>query len=241
MSMPPSRKEIDLPAIQRHFAARTRAVLLAPYERLHRLRRADPLRPALRGDPGRLAEDRRRGGRRAVTDRRPARRRTGREAGSVLASASAAAGSQSRRNWAQRAASSASPIASAARDEHVEAAQEAPVRLVRPRHRAVALPAVAAQLVQAAVVAGAGVRVRRDGLARRPARAPRAPPRRALEVGKSRRDLGVRLVGVGLPRRLASAATASSFAGRRVAGGSGKRFCIAPIQPATGAGHSLNG
>ncbi|MEO3927278.1 chromosome partitioning protein [Micromonosporaceae bacterium B7E4] len=34
VSMPPSRKEIDLPAIQRHFAARTRAVLLAPYERL---------------------------------------------------------------------------------------------------------------------------------------------------------------------------------------------------------------
>jgi MinD-like ATPase involved in chromosome partitioning or flagellar assembly len=34
VSMPPSRKDIDLPSIQRHFAARTRAVLLAPYERL---------------------------------------------------------------------------------------------------------------------------------------------------------------------------------------------------------------
>lgn len=34
VSMPPSRKDIDLPAIQRHFAARTRAVLLAPYEKL---------------------------------------------------------------------------------------------------------------------------------------------------------------------------------------------------------------
>nr|WP_318783717.1 chromosome partitioning protein [Plantactinospora soyae] len=34
VSMPPSRKEIDLPAIERHFAARTRSVLLAPYERL---------------------------------------------------------------------------------------------------------------------------------------------------------------------------------------------------------------
>jgi len=34
VSMPPSRKEIDLPPIQRHFAARTRTVLLAPYERL---------------------------------------------------------------------------------------------------------------------------------------------------------------------------------------------------------------
>ncbi|GIF75350.1 hypothetical protein Asi02nite_48680 [Asanoa siamensis] len=34
VSMPPSRREIDLPPIQNHFAARTRAVLLAPYERL---------------------------------------------------------------------------------------------------------------------------------------------------------------------------------------------------------------
>jgi len=34
VSMPPSRKEIDLPAIQQHFAARTRVVLLAPYERI---------------------------------------------------------------------------------------------------------------------------------------------------------------------------------------------------------------
>jgi MinD-like ATPase involved in chromosome partitioning or flagellar assembly len=34
VSMPPTRKDIDLPAIQRHFAARTRAVLLAPYEKL---------------------------------------------------------------------------------------------------------------------------------------------------------------------------------------------------------------
>ncbi|MFD0786627.1 chromosome partitioning protein, partial [Micromonospora azadirachtae] len=34
VSMPPSRKDIDLPAIQEHFAARTRSVLLAPYERL---------------------------------------------------------------------------------------------------------------------------------------------------------------------------------------------------------------
>jgi MinD-like ATPase involved in chromosome partitioning or flagellar assembly len=34
VSMPPSRKEVSLPAIRQHFAARTRAVLLAPYERL---------------------------------------------------------------------------------------------------------------------------------------------------------------------------------------------------------------
>ncbi|GGN80755.1 chromosome partitioning protein [Actinoplanes lobatus] len=34
VTMPPTRKDIDLPWIQQHFAARTRAVLLAPYERL---------------------------------------------------------------------------------------------------------------------------------------------------------------------------------------------------------------
>jgi MinD-like ATPase involved in chromosome partitioning or flagellar assembly len=34
VSMPPSRRELDVPAIQRHFATRTRAVLFAPYERL---------------------------------------------------------------------------------------------------------------------------------------------------------------------------------------------------------------
>jgi MinD-like ATPase involved in chromosome partitioning or flagellar assembly len=42
VSMPPSRKDIDLPWIQRHFAARTRAVLLAPYERL--IDSGEPLR-----------------------------------------------------------------------------------------------------------------------------------------------------------------------------------------------------
>ena len=34
VSMPPSRRELDVPAVRRHFAARTRTVLLAPYERL---------------------------------------------------------------------------------------------------------------------------------------------------------------------------------------------------------------
>ncbi|MDG4762886.1 chromosome partitioning protein [Solwaraspora sp. WMMD406] len=34
ISMPPNRREIDLLPIQRHFAARTRTVLLAPYERI---------------------------------------------------------------------------------------------------------------------------------------------------------------------------------------------------------------
>ena len=34
VTIPPTRKDIDLPAIEQHFAARTRAVLLAPYEKL---------------------------------------------------------------------------------------------------------------------------------------------------------------------------------------------------------------
>ena len=54
VSMPPSRKEIDLPAIQEHFAARTRAVLLAPYERL--IDTGEPIRyggsPRPPGTPG---------------------------------------------------------------------------------------------------------------------------------------------------------------------------------------------
>nr|WP_244876811.1 ParA family protein [Actinoplanes consettensis] len=42
VSIPSTRKDIDLPAIQRHFAARTRAVLLAPYEKL--IDSGEPLR-----------------------------------------------------------------------------------------------------------------------------------------------------------------------------------------------------
>ncbi len=34
VSMPPSRRDLDVPAVTRHFAARTRTVLLAPYEPL---------------------------------------------------------------------------------------------------------------------------------------------------------------------------------------------------------------
>jgi MinD-like ATPase involved in chromosome partitioning or flagellar assembly len=44
VSLPPSRKDIDLPAIRRHFAARTRVVLLAPYDRL--IDTGEPLRYA---------------------------------------------------------------------------------------------------------------------------------------------------------------------------------------------------
>jgi MinD-like ATPase involved in chromosome partitioning or flagellar assembly len=42
VSMPPSRRELDIPAIMQHFNARTRTVLLAPYERL--IDSGEPLR-----------------------------------------------------------------------------------------------------------------------------------------------------------------------------------------------------
>ncbi|WP_083972264.1 ParA family protein [Actinoplanes awajinensis] len=42
VTMPPTRKDIDLPSIQAHFAARTRAVQMAPYERL--IDSGEPLR-----------------------------------------------------------------------------------------------------------------------------------------------------------------------------------------------------
>ncbi|WP_230689865.1 chromosome partitioning protein [Catellatospora paridis] len=49
VSLPPSRRELDIPAIERHFAARTRAVLIAPYERM--LDSGEPI------DYGRLTEE----------------------------------------------------------------------------------------------------------------------------------------------------------------------------------------
>ncbi|MGH9119434.1 MAG: MinD/ParA family ATP-binding protein, partial [Acidimicrobiales bacterium] len=45
VSMPASRKDIDLPSIQRHFGSRTRSVLIAPYERL--LDSGEPIRYGL--------------------------------------------------------------------------------------------------------------------------------------------------------------------------------------------------
>jgi MinD-like ATPase involved in chromosome partitioning or flagellar assembly len=46
VSMPPSRRHVDVPAITRHFAARTRTVLIVPYERF--IDSGEPIRyPAL--------------------------------------------------------------------------------------------------------------------------------------------------------------------------------------------------
>ena len=73
-------------------------------------------------------------------------------------STSYAVGLESRRKSRQRSYSSVSPIAGGGRED-APGAQEAAVGLVLPGHRAVALPAVAAQQVQAAVVADPGIGV----------------------------------------------------------------------------------
>jgi MinD-like ATPase involved in chromosome partitioning or flagellar assembly len=49
VTMPPTRKDIDLQWIQQHFAARTRAVLVAPYERL--IDSGEPIRYGELSDP----------------------------------------------------------------------------------------------------------------------------------------------------------------------------------------------
>jgi MinD-like ATPase involved in chromosome partitioning or flagellar assembly len=53
VSMPPSRRDLDVPSITRHFAARTRTVMLAPYERL--IDSGEPIRYAQLSAPTRLA------------------------------------------------------------------------------------------------------------------------------------------------------------------------------------------
>ena len=94
-----------------------------------------------------------------------------------------------------------------------QGAQEAAVGLVLPRHRAVALPAVAPQQVEAAVVADARVGVGRHVVDRRRPRAParRAWPRRAATPGG-----GVRRRG---RRRPAASSSAAGSAGSSVGGG----------------------
>ncbi|WP_444546008.1 chromosome partitioning protein [Virgisporangium aliadipatigenens] len=53
VSMPPSRRDLDIPSITRHFAARTRTVMLAPYERL--IDSGEPIRYGQISAPTRLA------------------------------------------------------------------------------------------------------------------------------------------------------------------------------------------
>ena len=73
-------------------------------------------------------------------------------------------GRNRRANPDNAADSSVSPMASAARASAATHRKKPAIGLVRIRHRAETLPAVAAQLVQAAVVAGARVGVGGDGL-----------------------------------------------------------------------------
>lgn len=53
VSMPPSRRDLDIPSITRHFSARTRTVMLAPYEKL--IDSGEPIRYAQLSTPTRLA------------------------------------------------------------------------------------------------------------------------------------------------------------------------------------------
>ena len=53
VSMPPTRRDLDIPAITRHFAARTRTVVLAPYEKV--IDSGEPLRYAQLSMPTREA------------------------------------------------------------------------------------------------------------------------------------------------------------------------------------------
>jgi MinD-like ATPase involved in chromosome partitioning or flagellar assembly len=53
VSMPPSRRDLDVPSITRHFAARTRTVMLAPYEKL--IDSGEPIRYGALSTPTRLS------------------------------------------------------------------------------------------------------------------------------------------------------------------------------------------
>jgi MinD-like ATPase involved in chromosome partitioning or flagellar assembly len=53
VSMPPSRRDLDIPSITRHFSARTRTVMLAPYEKL--IDSGEPIRYGQLSAPTRLA------------------------------------------------------------------------------------------------------------------------------------------------------------------------------------------
>ena len=88
-----------------------------------------------------------------------------------------------------------------------QAAQEAPVGLVRPGDGAVALPAVAAQRVEAAVVAGAGVGVGLDRAAavQRRLRQQRPGQRERRVLGRDVDRGGARRQRVPRPRRPAAA------------------------------------
>jgi hypothetical protein len=85
--------------------------------------------------------------------------------------------------------------------EQVQGTQEAAVRLVLPRDRAVALPARPAQLVQAAVIARPGVRVGGDGVAAVERAGGQGGPGRRVRR-EARRDLRGRFARAQRARRL---------------------------------------
>ena len=139
--------------------------------RLYRRARALAPGPSVRRSPGR--------------GRAGGRRSTGRARGAPVAL-------EARRNSVHRCTSSTSSIGVGRAGQGREGAQEAAVGLVLPRHRALPAPASAAQRVEPAVVAGAGVGVRRRRRGGRPGRPRRARPRPARTPGGRRRPARVR-------------------------------------------------
>ena len=134
---------------------------------------------------------------------------------------------EARRNSVHRCTSSTSSMASAARARAREGAQEAAVGLVLPRHRALTAPAGAAQRVEAAVVAGAGVRVRLDvALVGQGVLGEHRPGQRRRRVGGG--DLArVEPAGQGARRRGPRAgASAGCRAGRSSRGASRVGACV---------------
>ena len=130
-------------------------------------------------------------------------------------------GLESSRNWSQRSRSWSSPMRPAAAASAASDAQEAAVGLVLPGHRTVALPAVAAQQVEAAVVADPGVGVGGhvvDIRVRQGLLGERGPGERRLGVAAY--DV-LRLRHLPSARRLRGRRGAGSGAGRRSGHGRG--------------------
>ena len=121
-------------------------------------------------------------------------------------------GSLSARNWAQRVGLVRLADRAGGLAERMQRAQEPAVGLVRPRHRALALPAGAAQRVEPTVVAGARVGV---GLDR-----PTVGERRLGQRGPGRARRRVRGGHLGRGRRRASSGATAGSSGSLVGGAS---------------------
>ena len=146
-------------------------------------------------------------------------------------------GSRSRRKWAMRVTSCASPMASAAWRRPVQTAQERPVGLVLPAQLLRAVPSRGASAVESPVVAGAEKGVRRNDVIGNRQLAERRPG--AQRGGILRRN-GVQPLTTGGRLDLARLQRRDSLRGAfaAVAGGrrttpkrAARRVCRSPSQP----------